>query len=78
MKGDGLKLLKAKSERKSGPRCEHTWTYEHTVYGLGDGGDREGIAAHRQCRDCGIHELCKVQRPTWTRNVKGFSLPDLR
>lgn len=69
-----LKREKKSNARK--PHHEHHWAYEHMIYGLGDMAS-EGIAVHRQCSECGVHELCKVYMPKWTRNVKGFDLPNL-
>ncbi len=71
-----LKPTKKPGDRKK--QCQHYWSYEHAVYSMGDGGDDRGIAVHRQCSTCGVHELLKVHQPKWTRSVKGFSLPDLR
>lgn len=73
---DGLRPLKKSAARNIGHRCNHSWYYEQTIYGTGDGDD--GLAIHRQCRECGVHELCKIRRPAFSRNTRGFELPDLR
>ncbi len=79
MKANGLKPLRpVKAKPGKRERCEHYWAYEHAIYSISADGIGDGIGVHRQCDKCGIHELCKIPSPRWTRNVKGFALTDMR
>lgn len=75
-KHNGLKPLK--STRKGGGKkaaCDHYWGYDHTIYSTSN--DGPGLAIHRQCSKCRVHELHKIPDPKWTRNVRGFQLREL-
>jgi hypothetical protein len=58
-------------------KCDHWWTYEHVIYQSRQN-TKNGIAVHRQCSRCGVHELTKIHNPKWTRDTRGFSLTDMR
>lgn len=57
-------------------KCKHYWSYEHTVYGdvYVDGGDT--ITVHRQCSNCGIHQIASTSE--WKKPHKdSYELPEL-
>lgn len=76
MKNQLVLLPQKKKSTTKQKRCDHDWRYDHSIYSLGE--NREGVAIHRQCGVCGIHEICKIVNPAWSRSVRGFDLPDLR
>lgn len=71
---NGLKKLKRETKPRH-KQCQHNWCFAHSIYAMNDA---DGLAIHRQCSKCGIHELCKIPQPRWTRSIGGFDLPNLR